>query len=661
MKKILILCLLFSTFGLSKLYAQDFGFGKLSQDDIKLSHVGFDSAAHAVVLREFGTAAIRIDDQTGQSYIDYEYHVKIKILDKQGYEEANVQIPLWSYGSGDRKDELVSISGITINHVAGDIQTTSLDQKMVFTDQKSKYPSSKKFTMPSIQTGSIIEYQYRIKRPYLFNFITWEFQRSIPKLYSEFIGFIPPIYNFNASIRGFYKLSDQKAEVSRGCLRVGGTDIDCSKMTYIMRDIPAFIEEDYMTAAMNFKSAIYFELSDIQHLGGGTSKITKTWKSVDYELTGDKSFGGQMKKKDLFVPLLPEVLKNSEDELAKAKAIYSYIKQQIKWNRYLGKYSENEIKKALAQHSGNIGDINLALIAALSAAGLDAEALILSTRDNGTVNNLYPVISDFNYVVAKVNIEGISYLLDASEENLPFGLLPLRCMNAKGRVINLKKESYWYTIIASQKDVNNYVLNGDLTTDGKIRGTLTIVSNGYTAFNKRNRIAEAGTVEAYTEKLDESLPSLKFLNAEVTNVANLEDQLVEVYKIEMDLGGDINADQYYLNPYLIDKLAKNPFNLSERLYPVDLGATSEHKLIMNLNVPTNLTLIEKPKDVKMALPDAAARYANLITFEPGKLNFSQLLQINKPVFESEEYFSLKEFYSRIIQQQKTDLILRKTN
>src|SRR3546814_5231157 len=97
--------------------------------------------------------------------------------------------------------------------------------------------------------------------------------------------------------------------------------------------------------------------------------------------------------------------------------------------------------KALERRSGNICDINLALIAGLSAAGLDGEAVILSTRDNGVVNDLHPVLSDFNYVVAKVNIGDAHYLLDASDPLLPFGLLPLHCINGKARVINLKEPS----------------------------------------------------------------------------------------------------------------------------------------------------------------------------------------------------------------------------
>ena len=658
MKYFFLLCIFLSFYGTKQVIAQDFEFGKLIADDLNLKKVPFDSTANAVVLREFGTASIRIDDNTGQSYISYTFHAKIKILNKQGFDEANIQIPFRTY-SNNNQDELVKLTAVTMNFTEKGLVKTELDQKNVFTDKKSKYLTIKKFTMPDIREGSVVEYSYNVKLPYIFNFVTWEFQSHLPKIYSEYIAFIPPIYNFNASIRGYLKLNDQKAVISRDCLRIRGTNIDCSKMTYIMKDIPAFIEETYMTAASNFKSAIYYELSDIQYLSGANTKITKTWKNVDYELMSDKSFGGQMKKKDLFKPLLPEILKNSTDNFSKANAVYEYIKKNIKWNSYYGKYSENDIKKALELHSGNAGDINLALIAALSAADLDVEAVILSTRDNGKINDLHPVISDFNYVVAKVNIEGTSYLLDASQPYLPFGLLPHHCMNERGRVLGFKKDSYWYEIKASQKDGNYYFFDGKLSADGIITGTMNISTIGYSALSKRQSIAEAGSIAAYVENFDEKMPNVRILSHKLKNVDSLNMELIEEYAIEMKLGGDFAVDRLYFNPYLIERNTKNPFNLNERLFPVDLGSMIERRVVMNLKIPADFVLDEKPKDISLILPGAHAKYTNKITFQPGEINLLQVLQLNKPVFHADEYLSLKELYSRIIQQQNTDLILKK--
>ncbi|SDK95631.1 Transglutaminase-like superfamily protein [Pedobacter sp. ok626] len=654
MRNLFFLLLFFSS---TTLFAQDFEYLKVSQADLNFTKTALDSNANAVVLREFGTAAVRLDDNYGNLFIDFEYHVRIKILNKKGFESANITIPLLT--NGDKEETISELKATTINYTNGEISLTELDKKKIFTEKRNKYVTFTKFTMPNLTEGSIIEYRYRLYSPRIFNFRTWEFQSNIPKLHSEYIAMIPALYNYNVALRGAQKLTSQNAELNRECLRIAGRAIDCSKMTYIMKDIPPFIEEDYMTAPSNFKSAINFELSDYITPTGGKQGITKEWKDVDYQLIDDKSFGGQIKRKDIFKTLLPDILKNATDPLNKAKAIYAYIKHNIKENGFIGIYSENTIKKALETHTGNTADINLALIAALNAAEIDAEAVILSTRVNGLVNTLFPVISDFNYVVAKVNIEGKSYLLDASEPLIPFGLLPLRCINGRGRVIPLKKPSYWYDLTASQKETTRYNLTAELGKDGKIKGILTTYSIGYAAFNKRKRILASNSIDEFVEKLDESMPKIKIVKHEINNLDSLENPLIEIYNVEILAFQDINHDPLFFNPFFIDKTTRNPFNLNERTYPVDLGSQSEQRVSISLKLPGNYTLADKPKELNIGLAEGGGRFMCTTSLQDDVLVFNQLLQFNKPIYGPEEYLSLKELYSRIIQVQKTDIILKK--
>jgi len=636
-------------------YAQNFNFGAL-YDDFNFDRNTIDSTANAVVLKEYGTTSFYVDDLQGRLVLIHEYHVKIKIFNKDGFKHANVIIP--TYKDGNTEELIQELKGSTFNLVDGRSVETVMDKKAVFTENRSKYTQLTKFTLPNIKDGSIIEYSYTLQSPLLFNFKTWTFQSDIPKVSSTYVANIPGNYNYNVVLRGYYKLSDQKSELYRECIRINGTPMDCSKMTYVMNNVPAFIEEDYMTAASNFKSAIYFELSDVTQLNGSKQKYTLSWNDIDNQLVTEKSFGGQMKRKDAFKEIIPSIIKDAKDDLTKAQDIYNYIKKQIKWNNYYGKYSEENIKTVLANRSGNVADINFSLIAALSAANLDAEAVILSTRDNGLVNKIYPVMSNFDYVIAKVNINGTSYLLDATDPLLPFGLLPLRCINDQGRVINLKKPSYWIDLKASVKNATNYTLNGKLTKEGKIEGTLVIISNGYSALNKRKDIKKSNSIEEYVEKLDESLTKISINNHEILALDSAERPLVEKYDIVFSAFQDSGKSNFQLNPFFINRISKNPFNLMERTYPVDLGASSDERIVISLTLPEKLDMAEKPKDMAIALPSGGGRYILQTTFEDQKLNVSQVLQLNKAIYSPDEYLYLKEFYSKIIQNQKTDVLLK---
>ncbi|RZJ77564.1 MAG: DUF3857 domain-containing protein, partial [Flavobacterium sp.] len=576
-----------------------------------------------------------------------------------GFKHADIVIP--SYKDESIQEDVKNVSAVTHNYINGNFVKTPMDRKALFTENRSKYQSLTKFTLPNLKEGSIIEYKYIIQSPLIFNFRSWYFQSDIPKLHSEFVAYIPANYNYNVSLRGFYKLTDQKADVNRECLRLNGVPLDCSKMTYIMKDLPAFIEEDYMTAASNFISAMHFELSDEVMLNGSKRSYTKSWKDVDFELANAKNLGSQMKRKDVFKEIVPAVTKDSPTDLDKAKAIYNYIKKQIKWNNYYGKYSEENIKTVIDSRSGNVADINLSLIAALSAANLDAEAVILSTREHGVVNKLYPVITEFNYVVAKVNIDSKSYLLDATEPLLPFGLLPLRCINDQGRVINLKKPSYWIDLKADQKNVTSYILNGKLGEDGKILGTLSTTYYGYAAYNKRREIKKFNSIDEYVEKIDERLAKTKLTNHKINAVDSVEKPLVETFDIEFTAHDGSNNANFYISPFLVNRISKNPFNLNERTYPIDMGASTDERIIINIELPEKLNLQEKPKDMAIALPNNGGRYLLQTNVTEDRLSLSQMLQLNKPIYGAEEYPYLKEFYSKIIQNQKADILLKSSN
>ena len=120
-------------------------------------------------------------------------------------------------------------------------------------------------------------------------------------------------------------------------------------------------------------------------------------------------------------------------------------------------------------------------------AGFIAEPVMISTRENGLPIDIHPVISDFNYVIAKVNIDGKRYLLDATDPFVSFGILPIRCLNGKGRVLPAKAASYWLDIKPTDKIKQITIMNLTLQTDGTFKGKITNSSMGYDALSETEK------------------------------------------------------------------------------------------------------------------------------------------------------------------------------
>jgi transglutaminase-like putative cysteine protease len=214
-------------------------------------------------------------------------------------------------------------------------------------------------------------------------------------------------------------------------------------MTYI----PAFPDDSYVTSPKNFKSAIYFKLAEFTNPATmDVKKYIKDWAEIDADLKNASYFGKQLKRSNQVKEFIAPAIANSTTPLDKAKAIYAFVKSSIKWDGTNASGSELGVVKAFQNHTGNSGDINLALITALNAAGLNADAMLLATRDKGVINKTYATESDFNYVVAKITIDDKTYFLDATEPALAFGMLPLRCLNGEGYVLSLSTPSEWVDI-----------------------------------------------------------------------------------------------------------------------------------------------------------------------------------------------------------------------
>ncbi|MBW4889302.1 DUF3857 domain-containing protein [Mucilaginibacter sp. HMF5004] len=634
---------------------QDFDFGKIDAADMNLKKYDKDTSAHAVVLREFGKSFI---SDASQMPLIHEYHVRIKIFDSKGFNQGDVAIYLYT-GDNNTFETVRDIKGITFyTDENGLVRKTELESSKIFHEKRDKHREIVKFAMPNLRDGCIIEYTYTTESPYHFNFHPWIFQSEIPKMYSEYEAHIPAIYEFNTVLRGYLKLSKNTADLEQGCFSYYGIKADCSKIMYAIKDIPAFIEEDYMTAASNYISAIYYELSAMTNQYGKKEPKTQEWKDVDYNLKHNESFGDQMKRTGILKDHLPPNLLAITDTLQKAKAIYTYLQKWFKFNNDYTKYSNDGIKKAIETHTGSVGDINLTLISALNTAGINADAVILSTRKNGIINKLYPVISEFNYVVARIEINNHPYLLDATDPMLPFGLLPLHCINDQGRVMSLTKPSYWIDMVQPQKRNTTTNINLALQANGKIKGTITNFSIGYAAYEKRKAIKKFNSMDEYAESVAEKLSKAKITKWDISGVDTLDQPIVEKYDIEFSIA-TANQDIINFNPSFYDKETQNPFKLDKRTYPVDLGSAISQSTTLTLSFPENYTIAEQPAPVAMGLPNNGGKFLTSISAEGNLITYAQIEQLSKAIYFPEEYPYLRELFNKIIQHQKANIVFKK--
>lgn len=653
MNRFLVVSLLV-LFSFSKLTSQmPDTFGKITDFEKKLTSYEKDPEANAIYLYERGDNYFKVIDR----YIRLvkEYHVKIKILNEDGFDQGTIEIPL--YHNGSSAEKVTKIKAVTHN---GSNQHNVLPSE-IFTEEYSERWRMKKFTFPKLEKGSILEYSYTIVTPYYYNFEGWDFQSTIPKIYSEFNAKIPGNWLYNRALIGTQKLDVNDVKIKNNCFHIDGIakSADCEVLKYAMKDIPAFKEEkDFMLAPSNYRSRIDFELSQYSSFNGATDKYTKSWKDVDKEFRSDKDIGRQLTKKGFFEKNVPAKLLTEGTKLERAKNIYGFVQEHFNWNGHFSTYGKARVKDAFEAKKGNAWEINMSLINLLNVADIPANLMLLSTRQRGLPKKVHPVMSDFNYIIAKVKIEGKEYLLDATDKYFPFGMLPFRTLNHYGRVMDFKNESYWQDILPEEK--NTSMVRGQIIfnpENKKAEGVLDILSSGYSAVNKR-KLIDQKSEEEYLDAFEVGLVNdFAITDYQFVKERSTENKFVERVKFELD--DVLKGDKVYFNPFFIQFFESNPFKLEVRDYPIDFGYPRSYKYQINVSIPSGYKVLELPESMVVNLGESMVNLKFLAQQNESQVGISFDMALNSTHFSAADYDALKKIFNHAVDLQKNSLIVLK--
>lgn len=623
-------------------------FGRITQADVDLKYYERDSTANAVVLKENAETQFLLDNN--RIIISTSYYYKIKFFNQEAFDYGTFEIPLQN---NDRLSEKVEdIKGFTHNGMI----KTGLQKENIYTKRINDYWKEVSFTMPNLKEGSIIEVMYTVRSPFMFNLTDWYFQSGIPKVYSEYKASIPGNYVYNRKKVGSLRLTKNESSIKKNCLDVPyNGKSDCEVITYGMANVPAFIEEDFMTNKENFMSALKFELMEYNSFRGGKEKFSKTWNDVDKEFRTDNDLGRQLRKFDFFMDKLPAEIAATEAEIDKAKLVHRFITDHFAHNDKFGLWGDINLKKSYEERIASATAINLSLINALKAAGLNVNMMLVSTRANGLATKEYPVISDFNYVIAKLDIGEKSYLLDATEKNAPFGLLPYRCLNSYGRVMDFENDSYWYDIEPEENSKQHTFVKLSMDENGELSGQIRNVNYKYDALERRNDI-QSLSEESIIEKFEAQFTNVYVENYEVKNLNDLEKPISETFDIVFE--SDDNSNMYFFNPFFGNRFEANPFKQEDRLYPVDFGHPRKFYLDFTMDLADGYSIKSAPTSKKLVLPENTGSYSILARRKENYyIQLRSQLVITKPKYFRFEYKDLKELFRNVVVIQNTDIVI----
>jgi hypothetical protein len=567
-------------------------FGKLNMDEINMKTYDRDKIAEAVVLYDLGNTFFTYAYEAGFEII-FERTTKIKILSRAGIKYGEVEVPYFKSKEGH--EEVYEIEGYTYNLENNEVKITKLDPENVYVEKENENWSLKKFAMPDVKEGSVIEYRYKVSSPFYFNFQDWVFQGQIPKVYSEYTVRMIPFYEYSYILQGAPKFDFYNNRVDDTKKTVGDVDYKDNIFTFGMKNVAAFRDEDYITSINDYIMKLDFQLAVVHHSNGSSENIRTTWPTLVEYLLKDNEFGVYMKS----------VAKNSDDILAsldlssnnnreKAERIFKYVKANFNWDGYQNKQTNKTAKEFLKTKTGNTANINLFLCSMLNEAGILAYPVVLSTRDHGKIPMEYPFQQFLNYVIVLVRMDNQDIMLDATEPLSPFGMIPARCINDKGLIV-AKDKTEWIPLedhVESVVSDSGHIAFNESLDSATIDFNLT--ATGHTGLDYRSSYQddpEEFKKGFYTDEMA--------VKKEISVMNEHAADLPFMHAFTVSLPVEMVGEKLLVNPFPGLVPTENPLKLPFRSYPVDMVYKSKHSFYTTLDIPEGYKYVDKNNTVSL--------------------------------------------------------------
>lgn len=667
MKKYILLAFAFVCF--ATLNAQEIEFGEVSKAELEEKQHPQDPEASAAILYESIYVTFRYIQ--GQGFqVETNVHKRIKIYNKDGFDMANHSIPLYK-GSGER-EKVAGLKAYTYNLENGKIKDTKLRNDGIFKEKRSEYVDVEKLTMPNIKEGSVVEYKYKMISPYYWNINEINFQYSVPVNHIEVLFETPEYFTYKKHFKGYFLLKPEETSRSGTITLTGSSrsgfgvtkttfsrdeiDFTYNITKFDLKNVPALKEESFISNIENYRSAVKFELAQIQMPNDTPQYLAKSWDDVVETIYKSESFGGELDKSSYFNDDIDGLIGGVNDDMKKAALIYNYVRNKIKWNGNYGKYTDLGVRKAYKENLGNVADMNLMLTAMLRYAGINANPVILSTRQHGIT--MFPTLNGFNYVISAIEVENAVILLDATNYYGEPNVLPLRALNWTGRLI--RKDGSWNEISLMPQDAASRTtsINVTLNESGNLAGKQRTQFTSHNALDFREIYTKADQTD-YLEKLENAIGDIEIDEHDVKNLKEIGKPVLESYSFTKEAQAEVIGDKMYFSPLFFLATSENIFKAEERVYPVDFGYPWTRKVMMNIKLPAGYEVESLPEATAVRLPDNLGMYSFNISKTPTGISIVMSKEINTSVITPDKYGALREFYKMLVEKEKEKVVLKK--
>ncbi len=644
----------------NNLYAQDppIKWGKVPMSDLEMKTYPGDTAASAAILCDYG-----------ETYFDNNLHIiykrqeRVKIFNKKGYEYGSFEIELYT---GEDKEHVHNIEGITYSlDKNGSVIKKELADNDIFKDEKNDDYTYYKFTMPDLKPGCIVDVSYEIESEYLTSLRGWEFQREIPERWSEYRIRHPKQISYQVITRGYenwavYENKDVKQVFWEPAdYYLGSGDVPCEQIRLAVKDAPALKDEPFITTMDDYVNKVDVQLYGYSLVNTGVHYVLKDWKSVINNLLDNSYFGDKIDDTHRVTKLAEQLTKNLTSPKDKMVAIYNWVANSIVWTGKNRLFADQDVNDILDSKNGNSAEITFLLLSMLKSIGIESYPVILSTRSNGRIQEKYPILDQFNYVIAKVVLGSKSYFLDATNPFRPFDFLPEKVLNVVGLVVK-KDTTEWIGLKSKKRYRDSTVVVVKVAEDGNLTGEFRDIYSGYASIGIRQTIKGNNNFpEIAKDNFDADRNGFSIDSVNINNQNSILAPLIITAYVHSNNYVQTSGDMIYLNPQVVNRKFENVFKDKERKFPVDFSFPSSVSTFINVQIPEGFEIKDNINDTTLVFGNRDLYFVRIVQVVGNYIQIKMQNVRNCTIVDPDNYSDLRKYYDRIVSVEAEQLVLKK--
>lgn len=634
------------------IFSNEKEFGKVNSQDFNENPCTYEPDASAVVLYDIGST--RITDIEGEPKLITERHVRIRILNDDGVHWGNLEIPF--YQSDRISEGIYNLRACTYNMENTGMSKSVTDQADAHKIQNTANWWVWKLAIPNVHKGSVIEYTYFHESNYLYDLADWKFQWSIPVLYSSYSVGMVPFFQYQFRLQGATKFDEYKTWDGPLTERMFAREITVRHYQFAMKDLPSFSDESFLASSDDYVTKIDFQLSLINFPSGMKKTIMSTWPELIKEISEEDEFGKYIHKAGKEATKLIDLERwKTLSESARFDSVINFMKTNFIWDKISRLSALKKPSEFVKKRSGNSAEINLFAVGIFKQLNMEVYPVILSTRSHGKVKEDYPFVDAFNDQVILVKVDGALRLTDGTDPLLKNNRIPTRCLNGKGLLID-------------QKFVNWISLNTNITSREKT-DIIIDLSKDTVLYQIRTEAYEykgleyqkryGNSISDLNKHLTELYPELRDDSTSIQTMDNQNGKYEMKYSV---FSTATKSSRYSLQPFLNEIPSSNPFKKSSRKYPVDMEYPMQHILVSSIRIPKGYIVKSKPEDAMVMNEGYVLNFNSKFFNNNGSdevIRFTLFFELKKPIFSSEEYLGLRDFFQTLIDKSREKVIIER--